>query len=130
MIGSYVNRAHDDYLELWLEAGVVGATFGAIGLIWIGRNAISPWRRADAGSADNLLARAATISIALLLLHSFVDYPLRTSAMLAFFAVACALLTKAPMGAGGALVEDRRREHSGDRSAHRRRRRAPQEQPA
>jgi hypothetical protein len=41
---------------------------------------------------DCTLGRAATVVIGLLLAHSFVDYPMRTEAIMAVFAVSCALL--------------------------------------
>ena len=59
-------------------------------------NAFGASRAGGAGSEaaliDLLLARAATITIALLLAHSFVDYPLRTNALMGLFAFCCALL--------------------------------------
>ena len=60
------------------------------------------WRSAPARGASELdwtLARAATIVVALLVAHSFVDYPLRTGAMMAVMAFACALLIEPPLGA-------------------------------
>jgi hypothetical protein len=52
------------------------------------------WREAlpDARRRDNLLACAATLALALLLAHSLVDYPLRTSALMAVFALATAMV--------------------------------------
>ena len=41
---------------------------------------------------DQLLPRAATLIVGLLIAHSFVDYPLRTGAVISIFALACALL--------------------------------------
>jgi hypothetical protein len=59
------------------------------------------WRRPPQGAAgiDHSLARLATMAIALLIAHSFVDYPLRTSAMTAVFAFCCALLIEPVSGA-------------------------------
>jgi hypothetical protein len=45
---------------------------------------------------DGSLVRAASLIIALLLAHSVVDYPLRTGAMVAILAFACALLIDPP----------------------------------
>jgi hypothetical protein len=45
---------------------------------------------------DLLLARAAILCILLLCLHSFFDYPLRTSALTAIFAFCCGLLVAPP----------------------------------
>ena len=60
-------------------------------LAWFFPAAVKAWR-APAGRdvLDRCLPQAATISIVLLLLHSFVDYPLRTTALSSLFAFACA----------------------------------------
>jgi hypothetical protein len=49
-----------------------------------------------ASELDWSLIRAATIAIALIAIHSFFDYPLRTGAMMAVIAYACALLIEPP----------------------------------
>ena len=46
----------------------------------------------DLPQAERTLTRAAGLVVLLLIAHSFVDYPLRTNAMLGVFAFACALL--------------------------------------
>jgi hypothetical protein len=63
------------------------------------------WQPAPLGARalDHSLARAATLIIGLLVLHSFLDYPLRTSAMMAIMAFACALLIAPPPGAASEL---------------------------
>jgi O-antigen ligase len=92
------NRAHNDGLETLLEAGVFSAVLIAAFLIWwILRTWRIWWPRQKAAAADidPGLAKAASIIIALLLIHSIADYPLRTSALLSLFAVACAMLLPA-----------------------------------
>jgi O-antigen ligase len=98
----YVNRAHDDFLEVWLEAGVAGIALIATFVIWWGLRSFKLWRRAPllgAREIDVSLARAATVVVGLLMAHSVVDYPLRTDAMMAILAFACALLVAPPVGA-------------------------------
>ncbi len=51
-----------------------------------------PWPAA--GQIDRSLARAASIAIVLLLAHSLVDYPLRTTAMMTLAAFLCALMVQ------------------------------------
>ena len=99
MLNAYANHAHNDVLEFWLETGVLGIVMAALFLFWLVINAVKIWRRRPAGQIqiDLLLARAATVVIALLLAHSVVDYPLRTGAMMAIMAFACALLVEAPV---------------------------------
>ena len=84
----YVVHAHDDYLELALETGLPGMLLTAAFLWWFVRRTVAVWRAPVA----NPIARAATIAVAALLAHSLVDYPLRTSAMAAVFALGVALL--------------------------------------
>ena len=102
----FVNLAHNDSLQFLLEAGAPGAALIVGFFVWFfarcrqagaaSNERVYASRAGGAGSEaaliDLLLARAATISIALLLLHSFVDYPLRTNALMGVFALCCALL--------------------------------------
>jgi len=91
---SYVNHAHNDWLELWLEGGVPALLIVGAFLAWLAVNIGRSWKPGE--SLDWLLARAASISIILLLLHSLVDYPLRTTALAAFIAFCCALILDLP----------------------------------
>jgi O-antigen ligase len=95
----YANHAHNDLLQLWLETGIAGFALLAVFAIWWIRRSLSLWGRAPFGKRDIdlALARAATIVIPLLIAHSFVDYPLRTGAMMAVMAFACALMTEPPL---------------------------------
>jgi O-antigen ligase len=98
----YVNRAHDDFLEVWLEAGVVGIAMIGTFVIWWGLRSVKLWRRSPPPGAreiDVSLARAATVVVGLLMAHSVIDYPLRTDAMMMILAFACALLVAPPVGA-------------------------------
>jgi hypothetical protein len=101
MVEKYVNRAHDDFLEVWLEAGGLGIALIATFVIWWGLRSFKLWRRsppAGAREMDVSLARAATVVVGLVMAHSIVDYPLRTDAMMAILAFACALLIAPPVG--------------------------------
>lgn len=87
---AYVNHAHNDYLELVLEFGGFAYIGMALFAAWYGHR----WVRAlflDPRDEGNLLARIAMIAILALLLHSIVDYPVRTFAHLTFFGMLCAL---------------------------------------
>jgi hypothetical protein len=90
----FANRAHDDVAEFLLETGLLGVVLGASFLVWFGARASAVWVRTPC-SCDRrqiLLERASTLIVALLLLHSLVDYPLRTTALSAVFAFFCAIL--------------------------------------
>ena len=90
---AFVNHAHDDFIEVWMEAGVAGVALIAAFLAW--------WVAATWSALADRRARAAALSLAgslvvgMLLVHSLVDYPLRTPALATLFALACGLLTPA-----------------------------------
>ena len=86
----YFNQAHNDYLEIWLEAGWPGVALVIATFVWWGRRSWSAWR---AGShPDRDLQRAASVALLLIAAHSTVDYPLRTEAIAVVFALCCAIL--------------------------------------
>ena len=91
---TYVNHAHDDWLELSLDGGVPALALVAGFLVWFGVASARLWRDTGAHERvlDSALARAGSIAVMLLLLHSTLDYPLRTAAMMTVFAIACALM--------------------------------------
>jgi len=91
---SYVNHAHDDWLELWLNGGVPAIMLIVAFLAWFAASTFRLWRsgQPERPVLDLALARAASIVIVLLLLHSVVDYPLRIPALSVLFAIACAYL--------------------------------------
>jgi hypothetical protein len=94
MANTFANHAHNDMLELWLETGLAGLVLMAMFASWFGLRAVKLWRKGPSAVSeiDSSLAQAATIIIGLIVVHSFVDYPLRTGAMMAIMALACALL--------------------------------------
>ena len=63
---------------------------------WFVSRTVKIWRYGSVGANefDRSLARAATIAVALILTHSFLDYPLRTAAMTAILAFACGLMVE------------------------------------
>jgi hypothetical protein len=87
----YINHAHGDYHELWLETGIPGMILVAAFLGWFGWSAFLVWRGSGSSVSVRMLSRAATLSVALVLLHSYLDYPLRRTAVLVVFGLACAL---------------------------------------
>lgn len=87
----FFNHAHNDYLELWLETGVVGAGLFAVFAAWFLGRFVAAWRSRPGREADDLPA-ACTLLILLELGHSLLDYPLRTETMAVLFAFACAAI--------------------------------------
>lgn len=112
---AYVNRAHNDFLEVWLETGVLGPALIGLFAMWLAFRSITLWRRTPPGGheIDYSLARAASAVVGLLAAHSVVDYPLRTGAIMAVMAFACALLIEP---AGGARPVDQPRRQGREKS--------------
>ena len=91
MTAAFLNHAHNDYLEIWLEAGVFGALLLAAFLAWWWSVTIKAWRSSEKNRSSSL-RRAASLVVGLLLVHSIFDYPLRTPLLAMVFALACACL--------------------------------------
>ena len=87
---AHVNHAHNDYLELLLETGLAGGIVIAGFLAWWGARAARIWVSLSSDS----YALAGVIASATLLIHSLVDYPLRTAGLSVVFAICCALMTR------------------------------------
>ena len=85
---TYMNHAHSDWLEVLLETGLPGVLLAALFLLWWSRRVLAIWR------ADEIdyLGRAAAIASATIMVHSIVDYPLRTAALSALFAACLGLM--------------------------------------
>ena len=84
----YVIHAHNDYAELTLELGLAGVVLMLAFLAWWAAAVGAAWRMGGGGP----YARAASIASAVMLVHSLVDFPLRTAAISAAFAMCLALL--------------------------------------
>lgn len=84
----YVIHAHNDYAELALELGLAGIVLMGFFLVWWGASAWRVWSSTQAGP----FVRAAAIASGAILVHSFVDFPLRTAAVGACFAMCLALV--------------------------------------
>lgn len=84
----YVNHAHNDYLEIVAELGLIGITVIAVFLAWWTRRAMAVWRSTDSA------AKSGVIMSGIVLMHSGVDYPARTAAVSALFAASIALMMR------------------------------------
>lgn len=109
----FANRAHNDILEAALESGLMGLSLMLVFALWLLRKLFVSWRKPQTeeqpghaaqvhavqvlgGSAlDRTFVRAATLGLLLLATHSFVDYPLRTTALMVVTALCCGLLIPA-----------------------------------
>ena len=90
----FANRAHNDAAELLLETGVLGAALLLAFLAWYAKCTYRAWTagQPERPPIEPMLERAASLIVGLLLLHSLVDYPLRTAALSTVFSFFCAIL--------------------------------------
>jgi len=86
--GTFMNHAHSDWLELLLETGLAGVVLAVTFLGWWGLRVRAIWR----AEQSERFAHAAIIATFAMMLHSVVDYPLRTVALSAVFAMCLSLM--------------------------------------
>jgi O-antigen ligase len=92
----FVNEAHNDYLQLLCEMGLLGFAAMAWFLIVLYRNAlhkIGDWT-SDVGGAVTL---ACTLGLTGILAHSFLDFNLQIPANAAIFYVLCTVAAAPPL---------------------------------
>jgi len=104
---TYVVHAHNDYAELALELGVAGTILMLLFVMWWTFASWKVWRTAEASP----FARAASIASAAILIHSLVDFPLRTAAISTCFAMCLAFLARQPLTPIRATADLRRTRH-------------------
>lgn len=88
---TYMNHAHNDWLEILLETGIPGLMLTAMFLGWWGLRVRAIWTAEE----PDRFAQAAAIATAAIMLHSIVDYPLRTAALSVLFATCLGLMSGA-----------------------------------
>lgn len=84
---TYLNRAHNDWVETALTfglPGVVGLAVASGTFLWRGYYL---WRKANAVRRDVAFGRLAWVGIAMIAIASISDYPLRTPTMMGVFAI-------------------------------------------
>jgi O-antigen ligase len=93
---NFVNHAHNDYLELALEGGLVATLAAAAAAAFLVKEGVLRIGRSKPG-LERSLGQAGLVGIALILLHSVVDYPLRMLSLMALFGTLAGLLMRPPM---------------------------------
>lgn len=83
---TYFNHAHNDFLEILLDAGLPGLLLMVTGLAWWGWAGVRAWS-AEAYKHD-ALPRLGSALLLLLLAASVFDYPARTPMMMAIMVLA------------------------------------------
>lgn len=86
--GTFFNHAHNDYLEIVLDGGVLSGLLLLAAIGWWLQASIRAWR------IDDPLAQLGSAAIFLILLASTVDYPGRTPMMMALIVVSALWLSR------------------------------------
>lgn len=83
---TYLNHAHNDWIEIVLDAGLVGLVLLLAGVVWWVVATIRVWR----GRPDRVrsLGRLGSAVLLLIMVASAFDYPLRTPLMMAVAVIA------------------------------------------
>jgi O-antigen ligase len=92
----FVNEAHNDYLQLLVETGLVGFSIAIWFLVLLFRKAagkLQNWTETASGA----LTVAALLGCVGILVHSFLDFNLQIPANAALFYVLCAIAAAAPL---------------------------------
>jgi O-antigen ligase len=99
---AYVNRAHNDWVESWLEGGLASAAVVCALVACYLFLAYRSWRTANPNLRLVAYGRAGSICVALLLIHSMLDYPLRTTALMVMVAISFVFMLRASLKDSGA----------------------------
>jgi O-antigen ligase len=96
MLGlSYVNHAHNDWLEVLMTGGLWGGVIVAIAVAAWAKTSAKAWRNRGADTIHDVFARLGSIVLLLLAVGSLGDYPLRTPSIMVL-AVIAALWMNSP----------------------------------
>jgi O-antigen ligase len=95
------DKAHNDYLQLLSEVGLIGFSFVVIWIVALFRSLVSIVR--DDSQHSSLLPLGAFCGCFAILIHSFVDFNLQIPANAIYFAVLAALATRQYGGSRGAF---------------------------
>lgn len=98
---TYFNHAHNDLLEVVLDAGMPGLLLLLVALGWWGAASVRAWRSHD--GMRHVLPRLGSAILLFVLLASAFDYPARTPMMMVMIVVAGRWLSRAPRRRAAAL---------------------------
>lgn len=87
---TYFNHAHNDWLELVLDTGILGLLLLITALCWWGLASARAWKRRIRGSQ----ARLGSAILLLVMVASAFDYPARTPTMMAMVVIAAMWLAR------------------------------------
>jgi O-antigen ligase len=111
LMNAYINNAHNEYAQWWMEAGILGVLVPLLALFVLARTLLALLRQRTSERARKY-GMAAMTGIGVIVLHSFVDYPLRTPALMSVFAVLSGIAVAAAGFESSARQPARRRHAS------------------
>lgn len=97
----YFNRAHNDWLEVVLDAGIFGGALLLVAFGWWAMQSYKVWFGHRSGE---MLSKAASIIILLIMLASITDYPARTPMIMAVLTLAAVWLCDGRRARSGPAV--------------------------
>jgi O-antigen ligase len=90
---NYLNRAHNDWLEMAVTFGLPGLALLAMSLIWFAIKTVQVWRFGERQKRSILYARLGSVTLLILVLASATDYPMRTPIIMCCAMIYCLWLT-------------------------------------
>lgn len=104
---TYFNHAHNDYLEIALDAGVAGLALLVGALFWWARASLAAWRDTSRAGSH---ARLGSAILAIVIVASVFDYPVRTPTIMAFTVIAGLWLAGFSGDAHGSALPEKRQQ--------------------
>lgn len=93
---NFINHAHSDYVEIALEGGIIALALVAAFAIWFLASLVARLWKSRPGQVGFAPIAIAGAAVTEMLLHSTIDYPLRTLSLAAVTAVMCAMIALRP----------------------------------
>lgn len=84
---TYLNQAHNDWLQFVIEGGVIAIAIGLLALSWFGFQLIRLLKNWRSSHYSKYIAMMAATVMLLFLFASIGDYPLRVPSIIAVFAI-------------------------------------------
>lgn len=90
----YINHAHNDWLQIVLEGGLLGLVLLSVAVVWFALRSYQAWTSNQGAAGGRALAKAGSVVGAVILAASVTDYPARTPLVMALLILAATWLVK------------------------------------